>query len=78
MFTALLLITIESMSDPGPRMQVSMAHPFTLFSEEECVEMYPQLLEEFDAMMRLNLSEADFADMRVDSVDAQCVSWTNS
>jgi hypothetical protein len=78
MFTALLLITLQSVSNPSVQVQISVAYPEALGTAEECVEMYPQVLADFDENFRGNLTAEEYADVLYADVDAQCVSWTNS
>jgi hypothetical protein len=78
MFTALLLITLQSISSPSVQVQISVAHPEALGSPEECLEVYPEVLFDFNENFRASLTEEEYADVLFADVDAQCVSWTNS
>lgn len=77
MFTALLLITLQSISNPDTQLHITVAYPEALESAEECVEMYPQILYDFNESFRGRLTEEEYADVLYADVDAQCVSWTN-
>lgn len=78
MFTALLLITLQSISNPSVQVQISVAHPEALGSLEECIEAYPTILYDFNETFRETLTAEEYADVLYADVDAQCVSWTNS
>ena len=78
MFTALLLITLQSISNPSTQLHITVAYPEALGSAEECVEMYPRILYDFNETFRERLTEEEYADVLYADVDAQCVSWTNS
>ena len=78
MFTALLLITLQSISSPSVQVQISVAHPEALGSLEECIETYPTILYDFNETFRERPTEEEYAEVLFADVDAQCVSWTNS